>query len=321
MAFNLIDAFLFLLILLSVWSGWRRGFVLGFLNLLRWLGSLLAGWFFYQPVARLLSSGTGLSEVWRQPAAFLLVVLLTGSMIRLLGNALLKRLPRDVHRRHFNRLLGTLPGLASGLITAALAAALLFVAPLPGNLREDTRDSRMANRLAVFVEQMTTALVPIFEDALTHALDRWITIYPESNKRIPLPFKAEAPRPRPALEEQMLEFVNRERAAAGAAPLKIDSALTEVARRHSADMLARGYFSHYTPEDKSPFDRMHEANVHFLIAGENLAFAPSVHIAHTGLMNSPGHRKNILRPQFGRIGIGIMDGGVHGLMVTQNFRN
>ncbi len=39
------------------------------------------------------------------------------------------------------------------------------------------------------------------------------------------------------------------------------------------------------------------------------------------LMNSPGHRANILYPEFGRVGIGIMDGGIRGLMVTQNFRN
>ncbi len=38
-------------------------------------------------------------------------------------------------------------------------------------------------------------------------------------------------------------------------------------------------------------------------------------------MNSPGHRANILYPEFGRVGIGIMDGGIRGLMVTQNFRN
>jgi uncharacterized protein YkwD len=38
-------------------------------------------------------------------------------------------------------------------------------------------------------------------------------------------------------------------------------------------------------------------------------------------MNSPGHRANILKPQFGRVGIGILDGGRRGLMVTQNFRN
>ncbi|HYE34058.1 CvpA family protein [Methylocaldum sp.] len=321
MVFNVIDVVLFLLILLSVWGGWRRGFILGFLNLLRWLGSLLAGWFFYQPVAGLLASETGLSEVWRQPAAFFLVVLLTSLTIRLLGNALLKRLPRDIHRRLLNRLLGTLPGLTNGLITAAIAAALLFVVPLPGQLREDARESVTANRFAVLAERLTTALMPIFEDALTHTLNRRITIYPESNEHIPLPFKVETPQPRPVLEKQMLEYVNRERAAAGLSPLKLDPALTEVARGHSADMFTRSYFSHYTPEDKSPFDRMRESKVRFLIAGENLALAPSIHLAHTGLMNSPGHRANILRPQFGRIGIGIMDGGVRGLMVTQNFRN
>jgi uncharacterized protein YkwD len=38
-------------------------------------------------------------------------------------------------------------------------------------------------------------------------------------------------------------------------------------------------------------------------------------------MNSPGHRENILRPEFGRVGIGILDAGVQGLMITQNFRD
>jgi uncharacterized protein YkwD len=39
------------------------------------------------------------------------------------------------------------------------------------------------------------------------------------------------------------------------------------------------------------------------------------------LMNSPGHRANILRPAFGRLGIGIVDGGYRGIMVSQEFRN
>jgi uncharacterized protein YkwD len=86
-------------------------------------------------------------------------------------------------------------------------------------------------------------------------------------------------------------------------------------------MLARGYFAHVTPEDRDPFDRIREGKVRFLTAGENLAFAQSLPVAHRGLMNSPGHRANILRPQFGRLGIGIMDGGRFGLMVTQNFRD
>jgi uncharacterized protein YkwD len=66
---------------------------------------------------------------------------------------------------------------------------------------------------------------------------------------------------------------------------------------------------------------MRAANVEFLTAGENLALAHSLSIAHNGLMNSPGHRANILNPSFGRLGIGILDGGFHGLIVSQEFRN
>jgi uncharacterized protein YkwD len=66
---------------------------------------------------------------------------------------------------------------------------------------------------------------------------------------------------------------------------------------------------------------MHQSNVQFLTAGENLALAPTLSVAHTGLMNSPGHRANILRAQFGRVGIGIIDGGMRGFMVSHEFRN
>jgi uncharacterized protein YkwD len=97
--------------------------------------------------------------------------------------------------------------------------------------------------------------------------------------------------------------------------------LTQVARAHSRDMFARGYFSHYTPEGRDLEDRLRTARIGYLTAGENLALAPTLSTAHSGLMHSPGHRANILRPQFGRLGIGILDGGVHGLMVTQAYRN
>src|SRR6266852_9104940 len=119
----------------------------------------------------------------------------------------------------------------------------------------------------------------------------------------------------------MLELVNGERVAAGLRPLVADSEITQVARQHSVDMFARGYFAHDTPEGHDPFERMREANVRFVTAGENLALAPTVQVAHRGLMNSPGHRANILHPQFSRVGVGIMDGGIRGLMITQDFRN
>lgn len=321
MAFNRIDAVLVLLIMLGAWGGWRRGFILAALLLLRGLGSLLAGWLWFEPVAGWLGESTGLPEVWRPPVAFVLIVLLAGLLTAWLGHALLRRLPKAIHGRLANRLLGLFPGLAKGLILAVLAATLAWVAPLPASWLQEARASALGQRLVALAEPLNAALMPIFEEALANASARLVPADSEPTGRTALPFKVEAPEPRPALEAEMLELVNRERAAAGVAPLRNDPALTEVARKHSADMLTRRYFSHDTPEHKSPFDRMREAKLSFLTAGENLALAPSVRVAHNGLMNSPGHRRNILNPRFRRIGIGIMDGGKHGLMVTQSFRN
>jgi uncharacterized protein YkwD len=178
----------------------------------------------------------------------------------------------------------------------------------------------VANRLAVVTERIETSLRPIFDEAIRQTLTLR-TVRPESNETVELPYKVTNSKPRPDLEAEMLELVNRERVAAGLKPLQADPEMLPVARAHSVDMFTRGYFSHYTPEGRSPFDRISDAGVSFSIAGENLALAPTLTMAHTGLMNSPGHRANILRPQFGRVGIGIMDGGIRGLMVTQNFRN
>jgi len=89
----------------------------------------------------------------------------------------------------------------------------------------------------------------------------------------------------------------------GAKPLRVDSTIVPVARAHSRDMWERSYFSHTNPDGETSADRMARGGVKFLVAGENLALAPTVETAHEGLMNSPGHRRNILDPQFSRIGI------------------
>jgi uncharacterized protein YkwD len=119
----------------------------------------------------------------------------------------------------------------------------------------------------------------------------------------------------------MLDLVNGERAKAGLAPLLADDRLREVARAHSLEMFQMDYFSHTSPTSGSPFDRMHAAGISFLVAGENLAYAPNVQVAHDGLMNSPGHRANILRPEFGRVGIGVIRTQGQGSMFTQDFTN
>jgi uncharacterized protein YkwD len=119
----------------------------------------------------------------------------------------------------------------------------------------------------------------------------------------------------------MLVLINQERAKAGLAALAWDEDLAKVARAHSTDMFARGYFAHKNPDGLSPFDRMANAGITFKAAGENLAYAATVELAHGGLMRSPGHRANILEKDFGRVGIGIIDAGPYGKMFTQSFRD
>jgi uncharacterized protein YkwD len=321
MSINPIDVLLVIVVLLSVLNGYRRGFVHGILDLAGWVLSLIAGLRYYQPVAQWIGPRINLwSEVWDQPIAFVIVALIAGVAVHVVGYWLLRRLPEDIHERRVNQLFGVVPGFVNGLITSAILSALLLAIPLNEGLSERTRDSAIVNRLAVYAERLEGQLRPVFADAIARSLNL-LTIRPDSNERVTLPFTVENPRPRPDLEKRMLDLVNQERQAAGLQPLAPDPELTEVARRHSADMFARGYFAHDTPEGISPFDRMRAANIRFTTAGENLALAPTIPVAHTGLMNSPGHRANILRKEFGRVGIGVMDGGMRGLMVSQEFRD
>ncbi|MDK2880138.1 MAG: hypothetical protein PWR06_2854 [Thermoanaerobacteraceae bacterium] len=120
-------------------------------------------------------------------------------------------------------------------------------------------------------------------------------------------------------EQKMLDLVNAERKKAGVEPLKIDMRLVEISRKKSQDMIDKHYFGHTSPTYGTPFDALKANGVSFRYAGENLAGAPNVEEAHKALMASPGHRANILNPNYNYIGIGIVDGGPYGKMYTQTF--
>lgn len=122
-----------------------------------------------------------------------------------------------------------------------------------------------------------------------------------------------------AEEQQMLNLVNQARSQNGAQALQVDAKLLNTARLKSQDMINNNYFSHNSPTYGSPFDMMKNFGVNYIKAGENIAGNQSVQAAHNALMNSPGHRKNILDSDFTHVGIGIKRGGAYGLMFTQQF--
>src|SRR6266436_6733573 len=153
-----------------------------------------------------------LPQIWGRPIAFVSIAVIVGFAVHLLGYAILKRLPKDIHQRRVNRLLGVIPGFANGLITAAIVSALLLAIPLNEGLRERIRASASVNRLAVYTERLEAALHPVFGEAIAETLNL-LTIRPESNERVTLPYTVATPRPRPELEAKMLELVNEERVA------------------------------------------------------------------------------------------------------------
>jgi uncharacterized protein YkwD len=111
------------------------------------------------------------------------------------------------------------------------------------------------------------------------------------------------------LEAALHIAINEVRAQQGLVRLARDASLDAVARAHSADMAARRYLAHETPEGLTPPDRMKRGGVvGYTLAGENVGTTtrsdPNREIV-TAWMQSPVHRDNVLAPAFNSTGVGI----------------
>ncbi|WP_068677248.1 CAP domain-containing protein [Oceanobacillus sp. Castelsardo] len=122
------------------------------------------------------------------------------------------------------------------------------------------------------------------------------------------------------LEYQLFDLTNATRVVHGLPTLSWEESLRKTARNHSKDMADHNYFSHHNLEGQSPFDRMKEDDIVFRIAGENLATGqPSSIFAHEGLMNSQGHRENILKKEFESLAVGVAFNQNSQPFYTENF--
>jgi uncharacterized protein YkwD len=124
-------------------------------------------------------------------------------------------------------------------------------------------------------------------------------------------------------EERMVRMVNRDRVRNGLPALAVDARLTRVARAHSSEMRDTGLIAHISPTTGSAADRVKAGGVRSAVVLENVARAYGVGEAEDGLMNSPGHRANLLSPEASHMGIGIVLGdevaGRREMFVTQVF--
>ncbi|MFL5735378.1 MAG: CvpA family protein [Chloroflexia bacterium] len=301
----------------------RRGFVAVTLSLVALIAGFALSFIFYPTLAALLTERLGWSPVWSRPVAFVAVWVVVETVFSALARVLTGRLDTGTGLFRANRAFAVFPGAAQGLLVAAVLLTLLAVAPTRTDMGSDIVNSPVGGTLVRAAMALERPLDGVFGPGAKESFG-FITVKPPQQGEAPeegikLDFTVYDPSADQSAEEGMLALVNRERTSRGLQPLVMDGELRVVARAHAADMFKRGYFSHVTPEGKDPFDRMRDANILFGHAGENLALAPTLEMAHDGLMNSPGHRANILNAGFRKVGIGVLDGGIYGKMFVQEF--
>jgi uncharacterized protein YkwD len=323
--FNLVDVALLAAVAIAVLDGLRRGFapyaseltafVLGLglaFALFEALGALLH---------RVLGVGTGLADF----GAFLFFLAIGHAVaivpVQRWASAAAARLRPRLSPDAF-RAVSAVPAFGTVILVSALVLSALVV--LPGTTRTlvsgSTLASTLAGQTAFMQPPLRTLLIPANSES-RRILDSDPTSNPGEDAFYRLQFPADLQvEADPGNEDKMLQRINTARADVGVSPLRMDPVLQEAARQHSRDMYSRHYFSHQTPDGKSPYDRLQDAKFHFVAAGENIAFAPDADQAWTSLIHSPDHRANIVNPDFRCVGIGAYKGvGGYEEMFTQDF--
>jgi len=320
----LLDFLAILLLAYLLVRGWTRGFFREALDLAALIiGTILA--FRLAPTVGAAFTGLfGWSEAVSRLVGGTIVFFAVG-----LGAAILTRL---IEQRF------TMPGLngvnraggaglaaAWGVFVATLIFTIGVVLPMPPAVAGYLDDSAVSRTLTdpggvpqeVFNDLAGDRIVEALVNLREVVGDRRAVIGPGEVLEIPAA-DPEDLRADPAAAREIFEKVNRAREAAGLPPLQWRDDLAAVAAGHAEEMYVEGYFAHESPTTGTVGDRLRNASIGYSIAGENLALAATPNEVHEGLMESPGHRANILGEQFRRMGIAVIRGPL-GLMTVQVF--
>lgn len=322
---NWVDILILIVIAIYLIEGWGLGFIRSLVDFISFIGSFVLGLTFYSVFADLLVKHFAIPQGFANAGGFFIAAFISEIILVIVFRRLLILFysytnfdKRTLLFKKLNKLLGVLPSFLSAVVLLSFILTMIISLPLSPFLKTSVSQSRFGNGLTANTLGFEKTLNAVFGQAVSDALT-FLTIEPRSEETVQLNFKTSNITVDDQSEREMLSLVNIEREKHGLDPVVGDISLTSVARTHCTDMFERGYFSHYTPEGLSPFDRMAQANIFFTFAGENLALAPNVTLAMQGLMNSPGHRANILSEDFGKLGVGVINGGIYGEMFCQEF--
>lgn len=321
--FNFIDIGIILVLVVYALEGYGVGFIRSFSDSLTFVFSFIFGLAFYSFFGSLIIKVFNIPKGFGNAfgfflAAFIFEIILSALLKFLILPFIFKLLSKVKYSKQLEKYAGIIPGAFSALVLLSFILTLVVALPISPYLKNAVASSKFGEPLISNIQGFDKSISKVFGGAAEDALT-FLTVEPKSDELVKLNFQATAVTVDNDSEKEMFVLLNDDRKKKGVTPVIENKALINVARAHCEDMLRRGYFSHNTPEGLSPFDRMTNADIEFNFAGENLAIAPNTKLAMQGLMNSPGHRANILSPNFGQIGIGVIDAGIYGKAFCQEF--
>lgn len=173
-------------------------------------------------------------------------------------------------------------------------------------MRRNKLHSKFYSRLLPWIASTGILLSLSSCDAIKEMLRESSLIPDQTSQQNPIPSQS----PSTAnMETQVIEQINQVRRQQGLSELRFNEKLAIVARRYSEKMAEKNFFSHTSPEGDTMVERVRAEGVYYIMIGENLFkgtnLSQPVSIAVDGWMNSPGHRANILRPEYRETGVGV----------------
>lgn len=315
---NWVDLVIISILILFTAEALGRSLILELLDFASFLCSFFLSFTYYNIFSKLYEQQFQVPHGLSLVLGFISMWFLSETVFYLIIRTLLPKIPKI--RILDSKFLSVIPAILRGLIFISITLVMVATFPIQPAIKKNVLDSKLGSLILKNAYQLEQPVKNIFGGVTNDSLT-FLTIEPRTDEKVNLGFQTSEFSVDEVSEEALINLVNKERASRGVKILTFDKSLRAVARSHSEDMFKRGYFSHYSPEGLTIADRALKAGIDFLVIGENLAYAPSLDLAHKGLMNSPGHKANILSTDYNKIGIGVMDGGIYGEMFTQVFSN
>src|SRR5438067_317968 len=138
---NLVDLFLIVVVLFSIYNGWLKGFIVGFLELLMFVAGVVLAFYSYSYIVDFIEKHFPGLGVWTVPLSFIIALVLIRIILSIVVNRLLLEIPASALTSPVNHSLGIIPGAINGFIWATIISALLLLLPFSDGISNNSHNS------------------------------------------------------------------------------------------------------------------------------------------------------------------------------------